>query len=165
MNSRRLQPVLDELDFRLLEARDLRSGGIRIEVVLRRGVRRTEIEMILLRHASGSVQIPSAKTHSAIIDFLGRHPHRFYDAAQIAAALRRDPLYERSRADERPRSLLTHRTSIKVYIARARRALGTALVAAGIGVDPISVLVSRRLSSNAVGYSLAAHVERRELDA
>jgi hypothetical protein len=161
-----LQPVFDEVAYLLLKAANQRQAGITLHVVHRysrhnRCSAGEDVAMVLIGVGLSKMQVPLGLSQRLLVDFLAQHPHRYYDAGQIAKGLA-TPFYRRHGENGGPlarRSRSIHRASVKTYIGRIRDGLKLALAQAGLTVTPEVILRSEKLSSNVVGYGLAVHVE------
>lgn len=159
----KLSAVLEEVDFLLLELRQLQSAGLHFKIVHRFRAQGTEcapgeeVAAVYLVHRGREFQVPLSLTLRLVFDFLARHTRLAECASQIEACFRADPFYIRHGANvENGRKLRRRvaRSAVKVYVQRIRRALALAFREANLWVDPSKVLVSQETVMNEVGYRL-----------
>lgn len=165
--------VRQGVDLLLAERGDIAAAGHQFRILHRFREPGTacaageEVAVVELVYRGNTILIPLSLTLRLVFDFLAHHYHFPQSAAQITAAMKADPFYQRHGANAATRVRLTRkisRSSIKVYVQRLRAALQQTFRNAHIQSDPSSVLISQETSSNEVGYQLRARFQWIHID-
>jgi hypothetical protein len=161
--------IFDATDLLLAEMKLLKSIGPHFRIGHRFHVADTlctageEIEAVYIVSRRRQYQLRIPLSLRLLVDFLGHHTHMAQSAAQIQAAMAVDPFYVRHGANATPRNAHLRRSltrsSIRVYIARLRRALGQVFTTAGLSLNPCEVVLSQRTVSNETGYRIRGSFE------
>lgn len=156
--------VLEEVDFLLLEGRQLKSARLHFKIEHHGRVQGTEfckpgeeVAACYLVSRGREFLIPLSLTLRLVFDFLAKNSRLAQCVSQIAAGFRADPFYTRHGANVAPDGSLRRRvarSAVRVYVQRIRRALALTFREANLRVDPNKVLVSQETVTNQVGYRL-----------
>lgn len=169
----RFNIVLEEVEVLLAEAVALAAEGPHLRILHRfrqPGAHCSPGESIAaawLIYRSREYPIRLSTAMLQLLDYLGRHRRLGQTASQIAIGMRRDPfyaVYDGKTGAVRGRTRRIARSSIKEYVKRIRRALGSAFVDAGLSLDPYRVLVADATTGNEVTYRLRGSVEVAHID-
>ncbi len=162
-------PVLRELDLLTAEAASLHALGPHFVIAhryCRDGVclPGEEIAFVALAHRSREFVLKTSIAERLLFECLARNRHFPQSATQLEGLLRTNAFFTRHGANAL-RSRLARRlgrASIKVHAQRLRAALASALVAAGLNLDPSHVLRMER-ETGPLGYRLEATIAWRHL--
>lgn len=159
----RFAPILEEIEFLIAERKQIASSGphLRILYTVDRNERK-EISVIILSHRSRPFPMKLSRRGRIFVDFLAKHRHLSLTAAEIEAGI--DEFYAKDGAcTQRTRQKhILPRRMVKVYVQRARQALGRAFREAGLKADPYRVLVSELSETNHTLYRLKCMCEEQE---
>ena len=174
MSTSGIRKVVEEIEYLSAKRTQFSSAKPRLVVVhgghqpLTKCLPGETVEQFGIALRSGMIPLSLSPTGLVVADVLARKRHMLLTAAQIERLLASDAFCVRLGANASPAPRLAvrlTRRSIKVYIQRLRRQLGTALEAAGFAMLPEEILVSERTDlSNVVTYRLAIPCEFIHLD-
>jgi hypothetical protein len=162
-----LAPVIQEVDFLLDEATQLREVGPCFSILHRYWVPGTichpgeEVSLVVLDHSGSGTSLRLSLAERLLFDYLA-HYRLPQSAAQIEAGMRSNGFYVKHAQNVRTSCKQTRkfsRSEIRVYIRRIRDALRRALVEAQIHLDPAAILIGERTSGNEVVYRLRGSIE------
>jgi hypothetical protein len=168
-----LTPILEKVDLLIAEMRILRSAGPHFRIVHRFRMPGSdclpgeEIIACFLIHRGCEYLLPLSLALRIVFDYLAQHSRFAQSARQIELGIRSADFYKYHARNANGHVTFTRRiprSAIKEYIKRLRQALSLVFQAAGLGIDPASVLIAQNTVGNEVGYRLKASVVWSHID-
>jgi len=164
----KLAPILDRVDFLLLERRHLQAAGPHF-VILHESqsdewicAPGESVRAVHLVHRGHEFYVPLSLTLRLLFDFLAKHSRLPQTASEIAVRFRADCFYAQHGSNITKDGSLTRRlarSAVRVYVERIRRALALSFQKANLRLDPFKVLASEQTVMNEVGYRLRGSFE------
>src|ERR1035437_6230643 len=173
-----LSPILNKVDLLIAEISHLRSAGPHFRIVHRFRMPGSdclpgeEAAAVFLQNRGHEYQLRLSLAQRLLFDFLARHSRLAQSARQIELGIRADAFCQHHAKNANGRTVLIRRiprSAVRVHIQRIHRALSLVFQEAGVGIDPLKVLIAQDTAGNETLYRLKAtcgwtHIDLTALD-